>query len=408
MKMFNKIMVAGAILCSAAGMVSAATVTNTIYISGSTAYRTATVTGIEAAYGGAFKCHYRDSDSGVTSEKNAKLSIFSGTMTGVGNPADINVTIVKCNWSGAVGGVQFVDQNLTTVNGNGFLDNSTLPAVNSVTHSASPAQSPIGALGANDGRVALSDCFQSSTPFQSQSLVDQLVAIIPFQWVVSGNAPAALTNMTFQNAIATWNYGFPNGTASAQIYTGNAADSGVLVYSTGRDPDSGTRTITFAESGIGINGAGNQYDIATGNLYPTQVINGITYTTGKGGESSGGNLATKMKSSGANGTKVYATYLGIGDAIAATTGSPGTGGVLARALSYNGVPFSIANVENGKYTFWSYEHLLYSQTLGGNAKTAADTIAAQIQLEVTDPAGKTINLNDMTVGRAGDGSPVVF
>jgi hypothetical protein len=27
-----------------------------------------------------------------------------------------------------------------------------------------------------------------------------------------------------------------------------------------------------------------------------------------------------------------------------------------KALSYNGVPFSIAAVESGQYTFWTYEH----------------------------------------------------
>lgn len=54
----------------------------------------------------------------------------------------------------------------------------------------------------------------------------------------------------------------------------------------------------------------------------------------------------------------------------------------AKELSYNGVPYSVANIESGQYTLWNIEHLYYltsgtgtTAPVSGTAKTAADELA---------------------------------
>ncbi len=54
-------------------------------------------------------------------------------------------------------------------------------------------------------------------------------------------------------------------------------------------------------------------------------------------------------------------YLGSADA----TGIPGTAG--CTFLTYNGVPYSPANIQNGSYTFWSFEHMYYRTDTASNA-----------------------------------------
>ena len=49
----------------------------------------------------------------------------------------------------------------------------------------------------------------------------------------------------------------------------------------------------------------------------------------------------------------------------------------AHTLNYNGVPYSAAAIQEGQYTFWSYEHLYYYP--GAAQANIAKAIAAQIQ-----------------------------
>jgi hypothetical protein len=156
----------------------------------------------------------------------------------------------------------------------------------------------------------------------------------------------------------------------------------------------------FAEAGIGANATVTQYrpTVASGvitalNPYPQQVVNGITFTEGNGGESSGGTLSGYFGNVSTPGLIV--SYVGSGDA-------PGAVNNGAVQLTYNGVPYSLDGIKEGRYTFWCYQHVMYQPTISAAKKTVADLMADKIRT-VTAP----IKLSEMKCSRATDGA-VVF
>ena len=194
------------------------------------------------------------------------------------------------------------------------------------------------------------------------------------------------------------------------MLTGTAADSTVYVYAMGRDEDSGTRLTTFAESGFGIFGSPIQYEatitsgaIASIAAYHAQTILGLSYSAGHSGYSSGGTLATTLNTPVAaaardalNSKFALIAYFGVNDANGVNGGN--------NNLTYNGVAYSAAAVQEGKYTFWGYEHLMYRATLTGNAKTVADQLATQIK--TTDASASGVLLSTMHVSRVTEGAVI--
>jgi hypothetical protein len=93
-------------------------------------------------------------------------------------------------------------------------------------------------------------------------------------------------------------------------------------------------------------------------------------------------------------------YLGLSDA----SGVPTTGSHPGVYLSYNGVPYSVANILNGTYTFWSYEHMYTcahgNNVIASNALTVAKDICDKVyELDCqTDSSGNT----DSTAGTDGN------
>jgi hypothetical protein len=345
-------------------------------LTGSTAFRSATHTAITNI----LAAGYRATHTG-TSLGSASQAIFSGTVNG----EDV---IIRTSWSGSVGGVQTVTQNINV----NFLPASALPASGTTTGATTGTE-----LAIPD--VALADNYQSATPFTSPVLTDQIVGVVPFRWVASKGSPAALTNINPQLAQAL----FSNGSLALSLFTGLAADEGLKVWATGRDPDSGTRLTAFAESGIGVGAqvVQNQPTVASGAItslipvpWPVTVVNGITFQQGNGGYSSGGTLVTTMQATATASTGYYVSYLGLSDATTAINGG-------AIGLTYNGVTYSLDNVRNGLYTFWCYEHLMYKSTLTGVKKTVADTLANRIAT-VDAP----IKQSEMRVIRETDGGLV--
>ena len=73
-------------------------------------------------------------------------------------------------------------------------------------------------------------------------------------------------------------------------------------------------------------------------------------------------------------------------------------------LTYNGVAYTDANIQEGKYSFWGYEHLVYRSTLTGNAKTVADQLASQIK--TTDATVSGLLLPTMHVSRTTEGAVI--
>jgi hypothetical protein len=178
----------------------------------------------------------------------------------------------------------------------------------------------------------------------------------------------------------------------------------------GRDEDSGTRLDAFAETGFGIFTPPFQYQptitgtpgasgmVASIAPWPVNTVNGITYPVGHSGYSSGGTLASVMGTPGslAGAGGWFISYLSTGDAATAV-------GLGAATMTYNGVAYSLPAVQEGQYTFWSYEHLMYPTSLAGNSKTVADQLAKQIH-----DTDATILLSGMQVGRTVEGGDVTF
>lgn len=348
------------------GLAATAEAQTVIRLTGSTAYRSQTHAAIQAMMAGevfAFQ-------GGTLNSANR--SIFSGTVAG-------NPVIVKCSWSGAVAGTR----DLTTQALLEFYQDST-PMSASPGTANTPAVNLIAGEGAAD--IAMYDHFQTSTVYTTPDTIDTIVGVISFKFMGSPGIP--LTNITTQQAITL----AQAGELPLSFFTGNPADQLAKVYFTGRDPFSGTRLVTFAESGIGIFSNVIQFS-------PT--ISGTTITAltpyapgGNGGQSSGGTLAQHIRKTftsavnGGNGA-YFISYMGISDA-AVALGAADANGVPATELSWNGETYSEAKVQQGKYTFWSYQQLAYLPSLTGDKLTIAQTLTSTIIAADTTLAGMNV------------------
>jgi len=414
-----KTLTAGSLALALAASADAATYT--VHLSGSSAFRKAvhvaivhTLTGATAAY----------NSTGGKDLTNCNQAVFKGTI-------GADTYIIETSWAGSLSGVYNVTTNAPI--STWMTDTGNTMSSVSVTGSATAASftggtgttSPVydGSNPAAD--IAMSDSFQSSTPFTSPTLVENVVGVVPFYWVVNKGASASITNVTPLVA-----QGLLSGGVPLSFLTGNSADASSAAVVIGRDEDSGTRVCAFAESGYGVFTTAKQYKpTASGGAitalvkWPSNTVNGVTYPTGDSGEGSGGNLATDLGNtisgvnvSGVGSVSAIVTYLGESDAKTLCGDGVSTTGLGGRYLTYNGVSFGAgaglssgdANfyqaIQQGKYTFWSYEHMYYRSSLAGGQLTYAGKLFTQIH--DTDALVSGVRLTDMAVGRASEGAIV--
>ena len=89
----------------------------------------------------------------------------------------------------------------------------------------------------------------------------------------------------------------------------------------------------------------------------------------------------------------------------------------ANRLTYNGVAYSKAAVQNGQYSLWGYQHLYARSGLSATKLTLvkgttkpADPIKSNGLANAIDTALSTsannVQLSTMKVGRSSDGSPI--
>ncbi len=231
------------------------------------------------------------------------------------------------------------------------------------------------------------------------------VGIVPFGWWlgnVSGTASGA-TNITQQVA-----YALTQSPVPVTFLTGNASQKNAFFYLVGRNEDSGTRIAALTESQganisynnttafngsviqnqiqfVGGTGADANGNFTSGtsvsgiNLFPEQPLNtepSIEWTTlAHTGYISGGNVAsvlgtpnpttgltfgTGAKASENTGAAYLLGYLGWADGYGITS----TGHT---PLQYNGVTLSAANIQNGTYSFFTFEHMYYLTDSSPNA-----------------------------------------
>jgi len=307
-----------------------------------------------------------------------------------------NTVIVRCWWQGSASGVNLVSNAVQ-------LDGKLLSTSTGVT-TAGVQVFPVGypnQTGATCDAASVntqvhfgfSDVKQAATPYQTNKVTEKDIYVLPFEWVKTGVAAlSGVSNITSQQARVHLTGG---GMTDLSLFTGSAGDAGTTVYAVGRDDDSGTRITTLAETGAGVFATLEQYKFTytsgTNTISaPTDVFNG--------GYASGGDLAKVLGATGDNAIG----YVGISDGITATT-SPKIG----VALKYNGVPFSVDNVKNGSYTFWSKYQMIYKTAPPvGAIKTLFDSLQATLIALPTAGNGSSIKLTEMAVDRQADGGDV--
>src|SRR5260221_9629879 len=186
-----------------------------IDLSGATAFRGSGWRAITNMYGDNLA---GENPGGVTANNSgASLCTMTGTIPSLFGGQTVNIFL---SWNGSAQVIHNVNNNDSI----SFLTNS-FTGGNADTNLVSHAVD-----------LAFSDVFQNTTPYTSTTLVDTNVAVIPFCWVRSKNAPTTLANLTIQQIQECWGVGF----MLLSYFTGNPADDSVNVFFTGRNKDSET------------------------------------------------------------------------------------------------------------------------------------------------------------------------
>ena len=436
MKSF-KILAMGTMALAAASMATAAT--QYVKITGSSAFRGATTIAVYNLLDGT------QTISGGVAESGKKVT--NGTHTilkgKLASAPTGDTYVIQMFWTGSAGGVMNVANDYqvafpSTATTAWLADNAANLVTVTKTGSGSGQDITTSAVisspvwdGASRADIAMSDTKQATTIYTIDAgfndLQEAQVGVVPFVWVRSGSADSALatqlTGFTNINTLQAQQVLTATGGTPLSQFTGLAADNNAKVFVLGRDGDSGTRLVTFAESGFGT--LSNPYQVittptgsTTGNVtaisaYASQTINGITYAAGNGGYSSGGTLATDLNRNVSGftvgGKKVALVgYLGTSDAAAVTNG---------KVLGWNGVtlPFNSAGgltdgkwdytaVRNGSYTFWSYEYLMRSASIGVFQDAFATALASQIA--GADAVVSGVISTSMAVSRNAEGAVI--
>ncbi len=270
--------------------------------------------------------------------------------------------------------------------------------------------------------VTMADTFQDTTQWNSSdynALTEAsggAVGIQPYVFAkgkeyanvtaVDAAAYGRFTNVqpaAFQSLAAT-------GYAPLALFTANAADAGIDVVLVGRDYDSGTRAITFLETGYGN-------DTTTAVQYRAQDSANIDVGDGTGagnldhfvlatdpngnglaGYNSGGNVKNVLNKSG---NAVVVSPRGRPAIVLAYVGTGDVPTVATQILSFDGVAQSANTCIYGQYTMWNAEHL-YKNNLSGVKNTLANALATRIRT-VDFAASGAIGMTQMKASRAGEG-----
>lgn len=372
-----------------------------IVITGSTAFRSATHSGITAMMGGSPTIVHAH----ASSLNSANQATFKGVIPGVAG-----TSYIFCSWSGSATGVIAV-ANGTPVN----VISQTIvdAATQNVTTPATAADTTA------TPRMAFSDVYKESTSAANASLTDSRPAVIPFRFVRNKGSSASITNVTAQNYRALYN----GNNLPLSFFTDNPADTDYVI-GVGRNNGSGTRITVMAETKYGIGNPVQQWKAVTsgatgsGSVTSAQIWavgDGTgSEAAGNGGFSSGSNIASLMGFTSSSVTLYEEDgvsaidsgvaahiigYAGISDSNTAVT----NGGV---ALSYEGVTYSADAVYNGQYTLWGYLHLYYP-----TLTTDETTFRTNLNTQLANGSVLGTNgllFNSMNVSRAADGGIVGF
>jgi len=394
---------------AALGFASSASAQTVINITGATAFRSAAHTAIINVLGGPGTTEYGYVGASLSAANHA---IFKGSIGG-------QPYVIRTSMSGSTAGIAAViaGTNLT------YLKSTLVSPDVSTTGvqiaSAIATATTNGKTETAAGRFSFSDVDQAISNTPTPALPGAPVGVVPFVFVANVGAPAGLTNMTDQLHEAQWS----TGQLPLSMYTGNPADT-KLVLNTGRNDGSGTRATILSETQYGPFRAVVQWGgpNTAANVAGSEGSGSVTWLQllNNGGYSSNSyvrqNLARTSSSvtvgtdaAGAGGTAgqdvVIVSYLTLSDAAALTTVTGGAG-VGAKALTYNGVAYSEANVKKGAYTLWGYQQFYAAADATAAETSFFNTFTAEIP-NALNPLATGIKIPEMSVTRnGGDGGPI--
>lgn len=239
--------------------------------------------------------------------------------------------------------------------------------------------------GTAPATVTFSDTFPQTVSVDPALFTLETVGVVPFLFFKSATATsmAGITNLTQRQVSYLMGSA---GTLPTSFFGGESASD--ILYLVGRDTGSGTRAVTDAN--IYFTGTAANWWKNTGNnnieLHP------------QGGFASGSLIGP-----GADALINAVGYAGIPDIGGRTT------------LAYEGVTYSAANVQQGKYPIWGYEFVAYKASGGGTPSANQITLIQLINAAIKDNAYQTGNANyvnffvplaGMEVERTTDGGPI--
>jgi len=394
-----------------------------IYISGATAYRGSANEAIASL-------------ATITTSNNATLasaSLLKATFTDTNGTHNIYV-----RWTGSEGGIQSCAGPRTGTNAvtvNFYNENVTNGLVTGSTNNAKVTD------------IAFSDTYQSTSLFQGGKKAfgisytallgvnntHGIVGVNQFAFITGSNSPVSnISSMQARTLLG-------NGEIRTRLITGDTNDTSGC-WLVGRNSDSGTRLSVLGEVGYGANTAPQQYRINSKSqiqIWPAETINRLALTPGQSGYDSGGTIAQAFTNStyypldinvsvgkmvnsvDENGDETgeqevayaaskYATnyvigYAGAGDALASSSGAARAN---IKVLSFNGVPFTMENIQNGTYSLWTYEHLYYNPAASATARAVATAIFDRCAL-LSSARNAAVKSSTMNCTRSGDAKPVI-
>jgi len=298
---------------------------------------------------------------------NGGFTVVGGSSSQVRTYSGTNLTLtpslgaitIDINLLGAVGGLEDLVNQTTETNASGV---SLVPTV--VDSSTSPDAIGINSVAAN---------FSALPTY-----------VVPYVFIKNNNSAdtAAITNLTQRQA----QY-LETATLPARFFGGASTNA---IYFVGRNSQAAVRT---------------EVDL---NVYNSQTIN--TYFTNALGQPV---LDTGADPGLVTGSAVTATVLVLTNSIGTVAVQNLKSGV--SALSYEGVPYSAANVESGSYPLWGYENYYYITSPNtGHPSTAQLSVINALYASVTNAAFQvsTVFTNNfipnssLRVTRAFDGGPI--
>ena len=253
------------------------------------------------------------------------------------------------------------------------------------------------------------------------------VAVQAFSYVINGTA-ASIKNVTSQNFQDL----FHTGGLPLCFFTGNSSDFGTTVTPVGRYNLSGTRITAILDSGAKLTQSLHQYALSdngttTPGLASTDTAappsDGTQWlSVGNNGYFSGGNVGKAIHASSVNSAPPAIAYLGLADASSKLTATGGGAAASEGPVAFNGQApwvggtypsgnWNLSGVENGSYTFWSYERLYASPSDSSSSfivGTFGPGLIAGLQYEITNSTPLTAVLeSQMNVYRNADGGDVL-